>query len=197
MYYNYFSGLASHVLLRSRSNWGMGLALLFLSIISAFIAFVVFKINLTKKARETKKLINTLGKQTLAWDYDAICNRANDVFYAFHKMLATGEKLHIKEFVTFEFYKDIENRFMLPAIKKRSTDKIRIKEITPVDVSDFEDDSLDAVWVYIKGDSTNCSIDAQIDASLAESDRNVVKHGEYWQFVRDDDNWLLNNIVYR
>lgn len=185
------------VLLNARRPSFISVALLILSAVGAFAAFVVFRMNLGKKARNTKKLINKIGRESEDWDYDEICERAKDTFFAFHKMLSSGDKTHITAYVTEALFADIDNRFILSAVKKRNVDSIKLREIAPADASDYEDDALDSVWVYIRGDSTNCGIDAQVDARFAKSSKNAAKGGEYWQFVREKGNWLLNNIVYR
>ncbi len=189
--------IGSNVVLMNTSQVEMLVTAIYvvLAILTALLLFTIFKIKLSINAINTKKLILMLERKDSAWKYTNICKRANNTYFAVHKMLLTGNISCISEYITEDFCEVFKEKLLLSSAKRNPSAKIKLKEIKPVVVHDDTDDNLDCVWFYINGNSTNYNIDDMLNELLPQNSKDIVYSGEYWQFVRRAQVWMLNKIL--
>ncbi len=78
--------------------------------------------------------------------------------------------------------------------QKNILEKIQLVKALPVAVHDDFDNSRDYTWFYIKGRMVDYTIDTNTQL-IVEGSTTSSSFVEYWQFIRKDNNWVLNKIL--
>ncbi len=180
---------------RRSSGFYIIAVLMILSILFAFALFTIFKAKIYQNAINTKKLILMLERKDSAWKYTDICKRATNTYFAVQKILSSANVSYMSDYITNEFSEEFKGKLLISSAGLKSSSKYKLKEIKPISVYDDTDDTLDHVWFYVNGKSTNYSVDSILDTQLPGNDNKIVYSGEYWQFVRGECGWMLNKII--
>jgi len=187
-----------------RHYYGTGRPATLLGSIIQFIMFplvlfsstIIFYFKLTKRSRKAKKLMNQMMQSDNAWKYNDISATVEKGYFAIQTAWSNMDMTPASQFMSDELYDSFQTQLNWMAYKNEKVimENIRLLQALPVAVYDDNDNTRDYIWFYIKGKMVDYIIDAntQLKISGNTSDASFV---EYWQFIRKDDNWVLNKIL--
>ena len=158
---------------------------------------IVYRLRLSKYARNTKRLMRLLQKKDSAWKYKHIQKQVRSTYFSIQKAWTNLDMKPTQALMSDELYESFQTKLSWLKYKsqKNVLKHVRLLEAIPVAVYDDRDDSLDFVWFYIKGRMIDYTIDTETNAKI-DGSTFPERFAEYWQFVRtNDDRWVLNRIL--
>lgn len=161
-----------------------------------FSSSILFYIKLTKRSRKSKKLMKQMMQSDSAWKFKDISATVNDSFYAIQTAWSNMDMTPASKYMSDKIFNSFQTKlnWMTYRNQKNVLENIRLVQALPVAVHDDSDDSLDYVWFYIKGKMTDYMIDTNTQLKISGS-TSAATFIEYWQFVRKENNWVLNQIL--
>ena len=161
-----------------------------------FFSSITFYIQLTKRSRKSKKLMKKMRQSDNAWKFKDVSLRVEESFFAIQTAWSNMDMSPAAQYMSDELYDSFQTKLNWMAYKnqKNVLEKIQLVQALPVSVHDDADDSRDFIWFYIKGRMVDYIIetDTQMKVSGNTAQSSFV---EYWQFIRKDNNWVLNRIL--
>ena len=131
-----------------------------------------------------------------AWKYKDIETIVSDCFYAVQNAWTKTDMTNAKEYMTDDLCDKWQTKLNWMEYKNERNvlEKISLVKALPVAVYDDDDDSRDFIWFFIKGRMVDYTIDT---TTMQKKDGSTLPTSfvEYWQFVRKDDKWILNEIL--
>ena len=194
------SSTGSHSHNRNNNGTGDPFSMLFgllLFILIGSGAAIVFRLRLSRYARNTKKLMSLLQKKDSAWKYKYIQRQVRATYFAVQKAWSHLDMQPAKQYMSDSLYNTFQTQLNWMKVKNQRNvlKNVRLREAVPVSVYDDRDDSLDHVWFYIKGRMIDYTVDTQTNQKL-EGVSVPESFCEYWQFIRTEENrWVLNQIL--
>ena len=157
---------------------------------------IVFALRLSKRARKSKKLMKEIAKSDNAWKFKDIEAYVKEGFYKIQVAWSEGDMLPAREYMSKELYDSFQTklRWMRLRSEQNVIRDIKLIDALPVSVQDSSDNSMDHIWFYIKAKMIDYTINTETNAKV-EGSTAPTKFVEYWQFVREDDCWVLNKIL--
>lgn len=161
-----------------------------------FSSSIVFYIQLTRRSRRSKKLMKKMMESDSAWKFKNISNTVKDGFYAIQAAWSDMDMSPAAKYMSDELYERFQTQLNWMRYKNQRNvlEKISLLKALPVAVHDDKDNSRDCVWFYIKGRMVDYMIDTDSQMKISGK-TTAATFVEYWQFVRKDDNWVLNKIL--
>ena len=174
----------------STNNGGGILGYIIGGIFSSIMAVIVYQKN--KKCNE---LIEKLSKVDVAWDPHALKARIELTYFNVQESWKQRNNELAKEHMSQGLYRKHKFKIerMIEDGHKPMMFAIKLNQATIVEVTDFEDDSKDRLCALIEGSM----IDYMIDEKTKEHISGVAEDQtfkEFWKFVREGDNWVLDEI---
>jgi hypothetical protein len=141
------------------------------------------------------KLMQSAAASDPAWDPEKLNQRVQTMFIDFQNDWSTFNLTHMLTYVSENYGKHVG--LMLEAIRLRGRrdqmDNVKLLTAYPVEMNDFPQNSEDNVTYLIRGQANDKLIE-QVDGNdklLFEDDSMFI---EYWHFVRNGEDWMLDNI---
>lgn len=121
---------------------------------------IIIKVRLTKAKVKTKKKF----KET-TWNYKVTQKQVEEAYFNIQEAWKNGDMSTCKNYMTKELLENFQMKldWMEIASKKNVLENISLLEAYPVSLTDCDDDSLDRVWVYIKGKMVDYIINTKTD----------------------------------
>lgn len=190
------SGGGTHTASGGRSSL---LGNIFQIILFAFVSCssaVLFHYRLSKRSRKAKKLMKQMRTSDNAWKFKSIEKTVEESFYAIQNAWSALDMTPAVQYMSQELFENYQTKlnWMRFRNQKNVLEKIRLLRALPVAVHDDADNSRDHVWFYIKGRMVDYIIDTDTFKIISGSTLPTA-FVEYWQFVRRDDEWVLNKIL--
>ena len=137
-----------------------------------------------------------MKKSDNAWKYKDISSTVEKGFLAIQRAWANMDMSTASQYMSEELLSSFETKLSWMEYKgqKNVLDKIKLLKALPVAVNDDIDNSRDYIWFYIKGRMVDYTIDTSTK-EIVDGSKHASSFVEYWQFVRKDDNWVLNCIL--
>ena len=160
-------------------------------IYSAIITYLVAKRN-----KESKSLLDQLAKKDSSWSLDKIRSQIKISFFKIQEAWMERDQDIAKDFMSEKLYQKhkAQTDEMILKNRKNILEGIKLRELKIVEVADYEDDSRDRIWVYIKGSMIDYAIDTT-NNKVVSGDPNEAEHFcELWKYVRRNNNWVLDEI---
>jgi len=171
--------------------WGLILAPFFI-IYSAIVTYLV-----VKKNKKCKSLLEQLATSDSSWDIDKIKAQVEIAFFKIQDAWMKRDQEIAKEYMSERLYTKhkVQTDQMLSEKRKNILERINLKEARIVEVADYEDDSKDRIWVYIKGSMIDYIIDETTGKVVSGDKSEAENFSELWKFVRSPQNkWVLDEI---
>ena len=161
-----------------------------------FSSSIVFYIKLTKRSRKAKILMKQMMQSDNAWKYKDIFSTVNDSFMAIQTAWSNMDMLPAVQYMSDELYDSFQTklRWMSVRNERNILKNIQLVKALPVAVHDDADNSRDYIWFYIKGRMIDYIIDTNTQLKISGNTSNA-SFVEYWQFIRKDNEWVLNKIL--
>lgn len=161
-----------------------------------FSSSIIFYIKLTKRSRKSKKLMKQMSQSDNAWKYKDISTTVNDSFIAIQTAWTNMDMTPAAQYMSDELYDSFQTKLNWMEYKnqKNILENIRLVEALPVAVHDDFDNCRDYIWFYIKGRMVDYIIDTNSQLRISGS-TSTTSFVEYWQFIRKENNWVLNKIL--
>ena len=190
------SGVTTHSGTRGRSSSLSDIIHLILMPFFLGSSSIVFYIQLTKRARKSKKLMKKMLESDNAWKYKDISEAVSDSFYAIQNAWTNMDLSPAKKYMSDELLDSFQTKLNWMAYRnqKNVLEKIELLTALPVAVYDDKDNSLDYIWFFIKGKMVDYTIDTTTQLKV-EGNTSATSFIEYWQFVRRENVWVLNKIL--
>ena len=174
-------------------GWFIGLVALVGGPAGYFGWFGAVSAKLRKKATTDLAQAATLDS---TWDPVALEGRVREVFMAFQHDWSVFGVERMKTYLAPQYWQHMQLVMAAIGLRQRrdAVDNPHIIELFPTQVVDAQQDDQDRVRYYITGQADDRlleSINGQ-ETLLFEDKRSF---SEYWQFVRFQNTWLLENIV--
>lgn len=168
-------------------------------IITPFILFsssIIFYIRLSKRSRKAKKLMKQMMQSDNVWKYKDIISTVNDGFIAIQTAWSSMDLSSAAQYLSSDLYDSFQVKlnWMDYRNQKNIIKNIQLVQALPVAVYDDADNSRDYIWFYIKGKMTDYIIDTNTQRKISGS-TSPASFVEYWQFIRKEDSWVLNEIL--
>lgn len=162
-----------------------------------FGAAVVFRLKLSKYARNTKKLMSMLERRDSAWKYKHIQKQVKTTYFVVQKAWTDANLEPAKPYMSETLFESFQTKinWMVFKQEKNVLKNIQLKDAVPVSVYDHPDDTLDHVWFYIKGKMIDYTVNTETNQRI-NGNPLPTTFEEYWQFTREQDHrWVLNQIL--
>lgn len=161
-----------------------------------FSSTIVFYIKMTKYSRKSKKLMKQMKQSDNAWKYKDISRTVTDCYFAVQTAWADMDMTPASQYMSEELFDSfqIKLNWMKYRKEKNILKDIRLIQALPVAVHDDSDNSRDFIWFYIKGRMVDYTIDTETQLKVGGK-TSPASFVEFWQFIRKDDNWVLNKIL--
>lgn len=166
-------------------------------IFALFGSVIVYRLKISKYARNTRKLMKMLDKKDSAWKFKNIQRQVKEIFYALQNAWLNSDLTPTKHYLSDELFENYQTKLSWMKYRKQRNvlNNIKLIEAVPVSVYDSDDDTKDYVWFYIKGRMVDYIIDTETNLKISGSTKSE-SFVEYWQFVRNENgNWVLNKIL--
>jgi hypothetical protein len=164
----------------------------FLIIYSAIITYLV-----NKKSRECKDLLQKISKLDNSWDMTKIKDRIEIAFFKIQEAWMARDQEIAREYMSDGLYNKhkAQTDQMLRENRKNVLERINLKEAQVVEVADFEGDTKDNIWVYIKGSMIDYISDSQTGELISGKKDDPDTFTELWKFIKNKNNkWVLDEI---
>ena len=161
-----------------------------------FSSTIVFYIKLTKWSRRSKKMMKQMMQSDSAWKFKDVSEMVNDSFYAIQTAWSDMDMTPAAQYMSAELFDSFQIKLNWMSFKnqKNILKNINLIKALPVAVYDDADNSRDYIWFYIKGRMVDYIINTETQMRESGS-TSAASFEEYWQFVRRDDRWVLNQIL--
>lgn len=161
-----------------------------------FSSSIIFYITLSKRSRASKKLMKQIMQSDSAWKYEDISKTVRDAFYSIQNAWTNMDMSTSSKYMSYELYTEFQTKLNWMAYRheRNILEKIKLIDALPVSVHDDPDNSHDHVWFYIKGKMVDYTVNTETQSRIDGSTLNT-SFVEYWQFVRQNDSWVLNKIL--
>lgn len=161
-----------------------------------FSSTIVFYVKTTKRSRKSKKLMKKIMQSDNAWKFKDISSRVSESYFAIQTAWSNMDMTPAAQYMSDELYSSFQTKlnWMIYKNERNVLENIQLIQSLPVAVHDDIDNSRDFIWFYIKGRMIDYIIDTdtQLKISGGSSPASFI---EYWQFIRKDNNWVLNKIL--
>lgn len=157
---------------------------------------ILFFIQLTKRYFRSRKLMKQISKSDDAWKYKDLESTVTDSFYAIQEAWSALDMSPASGYMSEKLYERFQSKlgWMKYKHQKNVLENITLLQALPVAVHDDPDDSRDYIWFYIKGRMIDYTIDTDTQSKVDGSTR-PASFVEYWQFIRKENTWVLNEIL--
>lgn len=161
-----------------------------------FSSSILFYYKLTKRSRKSKKLMKQMMQSDNAWKFKDISAIVNKSYIAIQTAWTNMDMTPAKQYMSDELYESFQTKlnWMSCRNEKNILENIQLIQALPVAVHDDCDDSRDYIWFYIKGKMVDYIIDTNTQLKVSGSTA-PASFVEYWQFTREENNWVLNKIL--
>lgn len=161
-----------------------------------FSSSIVFYVQLTKRARKSKKLMKQVMKSDNAWKYKNISATVSECYYAVQTAWSNLDMSSAGKYISDELYESFQTKLNWMAYRnqKNVLERIELVNALPVAVYDDNDNTRDFIWFYIKGKMVDYTIDTTTQLKV-DGNTTPTTFIEYWQFVRRGNDWVLNKIL--
>lgn len=174
----------------SNSNGGNLLVYIIGGICSAIMAVIVYYKNKT-----CNELLEKISKLDAAWDPHALKARIEISYFKIQEAWKQRDNDLAKEYMSNRLSAKHKMQIdqMLEDGHKPMMFEINLKQATIIEIADFEDDSRDRFCALIEGSMIDYLIDEKTKEHINGSGENQTFR-EFWKFVREDNNWVLDEI---
>ena len=158
---------------------------------------IVYRLRISKFAKNTKRLMLLLQRKDSAWKYSRMQDQVRTTYFAVQKAWSNLDMTPAQPYLSEELFNSYQTQLNWMKMKHQRNvlKRIKLREAVPVAVHDSEDDTEDFVWFYIKGRMIDYTIDTETNMKVAGSSV-AESFCEYWQFVRKEETrWVLNRIL--
>jgi predicted lipid-binding transport protein (Tim44 family) len=171
------------------------LQIIFLPFILAYAAIVTYLVN--KKNKESKQLLEQIAKLDDSWVLTKIKARIEVSFFKIQEAWMERNQDIAKEYMSERLY--TKHKTQTDQHLKDNTQNIlkniNLKSARIVEVADFEDDSKDSIWAYIKGSMIDYSINTETKTVVSGDKHEAENFSELWKFIKNKKNeWVLDEI---
>ena len=119
-----------------------------------------------------------------------------DSFIAIQTAWSNMDMSPASQYMSKELYGSFQTQlnWMSYRNQKNILENIQLIQALPVAVHDDCDNSRDYIWFYIKGNMVDYIIDTNTQLKVS-GNTSATSFVEYWQFTREENNWVLNKIL--
>lgn len=168
-----------------------------LMLISLFLSAIIFRLKLSKYARNSKKLMRMLNNTDSAWKYKKVLSQVKQAFMSIQTSWSNLDMTPAKQYMTEELFESYQTKLAWMKIRKEKNilKHIKLIESVPVSVYDDKDDTKDFVWFYIRGRMVDYTINTETHEKV-KGNTFPENFAEYWKFTRNaNGNWILAKIL--
>ena len=169
-------------------------AIIFILILFASTIILYFKV--LRASFNSKRYLRLLDNKDITWKYKTIENRVIETFYVVEEAWTNNDMVKAKDYMDKDLYENFKSKLEWMDINNRRNilKKIRLVNLKPVSVYDDKDDNKDLIWFYIKGKMIDYIIDTKTKSIVSGNTKNR-SFVEFWKFVKNDDKWVLSEIL--
>lgn len=162
----------------------------------ATIGRIKYKAKILKKKSQSISAIKKFEREDEGWDYTNIKNDITDTFYKVQKAWMERDQSLAKDCMSEDIYKKHETKTNWMKIKgeKNILKDIKLLEINPVGAMDSQDDLNDTLWVNIKAEMIDYTINENTNTVVSGSRNTKDTFEEFWKFIRRNNRWVLDEI---
>ena len=131
-----------------------------------------------------------------AWKYKDVFITVKESFIAIQTAWSNMDMTPASKYMSDELFDSFQTKlnWMSYRNEKNVLENIQLLKALPVAVHDDCDNSRDYIWFYIKGRMVDYIIDTEKQLKIS-GNTSAASFVEYWQFIRKDNNWVLNKIL--
>lgn len=146
-----------------------------------------------KKVKKAKEIITKAQATDSVWQESNLTKRVSDVFFRFQKDWSDYNSEVMKEYCVNKFQEKVALELLVLKSQNRKNlvNNPKILSITILEADDENDNSKDNFTAEVHAQAEDQLIDLQAN-SILMTESNVFV--EYWNFLRDGNNWNLNTI---
>ena len=163
----------------------------FLVIYGAIITYKLYR-----KSKKSKELLRLLAENDPIWHHRRMLARVEEVFFKVQIAWKDRNQKTAKDCMSSRIYTKhkMQTDEMLKNHRKNILQKINLKEVKIISVSDYKTNENDAFAVFIKASLIDYHIDDRSGKLLSGSKSKVEHFQEIWHFIRERNKWLLDEI---
>lgn len=153
---------------------------------------IVLKIRLNKAKVKTRKKF-----RKLKWNYKDTKKRIEEAYYVIQKAWANSDMSSAKEYMMQDLldYFQMKLDWLDVADKKNIMYDIKLLDFYPISLTDCRGEKDDVIWVYIKGEMIDYTVDIEA-GQLTDGEIESKVFIEFWQFKKNEvGKWVLNKIL--
>ncbi len=156
---------------------------------------IVLYCKVHAKHRKAKRVMKSLEQYDPSWNYENFRLHIQNLFYTVQEAWAKRDQEIDRQYLSRKLYEQykIKSEWMIMRHEQNILQKMQLIEALPIDINDFEGDSCDYMWVYIKGRMVDYTIDDRTMEMISGS-KNPTSFVEYWKLIKENGNWVLDEI---
>jgi hypothetical protein len=174
-------------------SWFGTFVFLAIILIGTILTSVIATREFKKRAAKAQKAIQDAEAQDLAWDESKLITYVRQTFIQFQNDWSSFNVDSMKSYLTEAYWKRmvLEMNVLKNEHRQNLVENARPSRLTIIDVSDSPDNAKDCFTVQVEARADDVLRDTEASKDLyVDSD----PFTEYWDFVREGDEWKLSLI---
>jgi len=157
---------------------------------------IVFFCLLYYRTRQSKKQILFSGKIDPIWNYNKLCQYANNSFIRMQEVWMKKNLDLVQDLITDNCKEDLSKiiKHMNFVNEKNYVEKIKIKKTKIVGCEDYADNEKDTFIAYFYGSMIDYTIAGLSGNIVNGSKKSRTKFRDLYSFQRHNDIWLIDKI---
>jgi hypothetical protein len=140
--------------------------------------------------------INKLSRLDSNWNFEEIKKDIEEDFYKVQTAWMERDQDIAKEYMSDALY--IKHKSQTDSMKARKLKNIledmKLLEINPVVVQNYQKPEKDILWVQIVGKAIDYTIKEKTNRIKRGNKALCIQFDEYWKFIRKADRWVVDEI---
>lgn len=142
-------------------------------------------------------VIGEASKFDSTWRYEGIKERVSDVFYGYATAWMNRDLSFAKDYLSERYLNDVNTKLEWMSLRGEVNilKDYKLINLKPVSAIDNVGDNDDILWVLVEASSIDYIINENTNQVIDGDPRYARSYGEYWRFIKERGNWVLDNIV--
>ncbi|EJO5348329.1 Tim44 domain-containing protein [Clostridium botulinum] len=157
---------------------------------------MINKVKISRKSRDTEKVISRLEKIDNSYSKDMLEKRVQETYFKMQRAWTSFNLEISKEYMSEDIYELHKSKlaWMKMRDERNVLKNIKLISAKPVGVQHYKDNSKDIVWFCIQGEMIDYIINKK---SKQVIDGRTVNSSfiEYWKFIKKNNSWVVDLIM--
>lgn len=158
--------------------------------------FIIVRIKIMKKTKQSIRVIKSLEKYDCNWDYKKIKKDIEEAFRMNNLAWMKRSQDIARDYSSDQLNENHRMKLEWMEVKNQINimKRHRLLDITPVGVENHNGIDKDVLWVLIRGKAIDYIINEETGEVVNGNKYHSIKYEEYWRFIKTPERWILDEI---